>query len=355
MLTQLAIGSTMLLAVALVAFQYPFEQAMQSLGGGLLPIAWAPLLASAVACLATYQLVAAWLLRTAAYRDVARMRIVFAITMAFTQISIPLLGGSQLLGLPAGQAAGFGAGAIFGAYRAQQMRRPIENASIALVRRLAWQFRRFAIFGIPAAVVSNIAIHVPALVLAFCYGLEIAGVFALAQRVFTTPLTLLTNSFSRVFLAEAARVRTTGEFVGLFRTTITSGVLLAAVPVVGVAVLAPWCFGTVFGPEWTAAGWVCTLIAPMVLALAVAQIIRPVFDLVGRQDQRLLHEVLCALLIVVGMLAAWLLGWSPQWAIAAGSVAGMFGYTVLIALARQSLVMHLPADASPLRETKQAA
>ncbi len=354
-LAQLAIASTCILAGMLLMLAWVWEQSQILLGGVSLPELWAPLLAVGVVCVAIYQLVAAWQLRTNAYHDLAGMRVVFAFTMAATQLAIPMVGGSRMLGLPAGQAVGFAAGALFGAWRIGHRSPTLEWRLLVQGRRTAWHYRQFAVFGMPAALLSQLGIHAPTLILAVCYDLEVAGMFALAQRVFITPLTLLTNSFSRVFFAEATRQPNEEAFQDLFRTTLRNGVLLASLPVTLIALFSPSWFGFLFGSEWASAGWTCTLLAPMVAALAISQIVTPVFDLTGRQRQRLSLEALCTSLIAGGLVAAALAGWPSFWAIGLGAAGGTLGYTLLVLVARRYAAQFGYGPAASTHKSRLAA
>ncbi len=345
-ITQLATVAMLSLSLLLVAAAPPIEQAGADFFGVRLPSLWSVVLASGVVCLTAYQLAAAWLLREARYRDLATMRVVFAVSMATTQLAIPTLGGSILLGLPAGQAVGFAMGTLYGALRMRPRAPRLLGLSTTVCRRFVWRYRQFAMFGVPAALVSNMGIHSPALILAGCYGWEVAGLFAFAQRVFTTPLTLLTHSFSRVFLAEATRKKSPDELASLFRSTLRGGAMLAAMPIATAALVAPWCFGLVFGNDWAPAGWICTVLAPMALAMSLAQIVSPVYDLVGRQDRRLIRELACTAMCAGGMIAAWLAGWSALAAICMASVGGTIGYVLLVAIAAHCIQQSCSPSAS---------
>lgn len=288
------------------------------------------LTANGVLCGGLYQIVAGLLLSERRYSDLAWMRVVFAVGSTLIHVFLPLSGASLILGLPAGQAAGFAMGAIFGCWRLPESRDFVRGFSRRAYLKLARQYRRFAQFGVPAAVTSNLGMHLPALLMALLYGLEAAGMYALAQRVFLSPLTLLTSAFSRVYLTEAGKLNDQCGLYPLFRSTITSAALLAAAPVTCVAMVAPWAFGWVFGPSWLETGWVCTLLAPMVLALALAYVVSPTFDVAQRQDQRLVRELLCTALLASGVIVTYLAGGSFFTAVAACSAGGTLGYSSLI-------------------------
>ncbi|WP_425398227.1 lipopolysaccharide biosynthesis protein [Aeoliella sp.] len=342
-LASLALVATMGMAIVGLLLAELVSAALGRWGIGVGDAVLLPLVAVGVLCFSLYQIVAGLLLGDGMYRELARMRVVYALISAAAHLAIPFAIGSTKLGLPAGQAIGFAAAAIYGCFQLRQqgvVRLPIATRTF---KRFAVRYQKFAVFGVPAAVVANLGLHAPALLLALLFGLEAAGVFALAQRVFTTPLTLVTNSFSRTFLAEARESRQSGRLEELFRSAIKGACLLTAPPIALVAVVAPWAFGPVFGADWTAAGWVFALLAPMVLAYVLAQVVGPTFDITGQQAVRLRQETLCTLLVCLGITGAFLMGLPYLVSIAGGAVGGTLGYALLVA----SAARYARQEASP--------
>lgn len=354
--TALAGLTTTLLAACVLLLLSPAISALfDALAGEQVPRLIAPLLAVAIVCVSLYQIVAGWLLRENQYQALAVMRVVLAMATALTQIAVPLAGGSLLLGLAVGQVVGFASGACYGALSSWGLWPPVRFGTWRQAWVQARLHRRFAVFGVPAAMTTNLVIQGPALLLAVLYGVEVAGVYALAQRVFTTPLSMLTNSFSRVYFSEAAATNDAEALRRLFRYTATRVFAIAVGPVALVACLAPWTFGMLFGSHWAAAGTVCALLAPLALAMTVASVVAPTFDVLGRQDQRLVREVLCGLLLVGGLSLAWAAGASAAVAIAALSMAGTLGYVMSLALAWRCVARDTAAHESPVWELRPAA
>lgn len=346
-------AAALLSAAALLAFAQYLNVGLRAITHRDVPELLAPLLAIAVACIASYHITAAWLLRIGAYRDLAAMRAVCAASTVAMQIAIPLLGGSVLLGLASGQAVGFAAGTIYGGCRTWKTWPAMRLDRTKRIWQRVRLHRRFAYYGVPAALVANLSNHGPVVLLAALYGVEVAGVFALAQRVFTTPLTLLNNAFSRVYFVEATKATGKDDLRRLFRFTVTRVTAFAACPVLTVAFFAPLTFGWLFGADWAAAGTISSLLAPLVLALTLSHVVGPTFDVLGKQAARLRGESIVTLLIAGGMSIAWIAGASAYVAIAAGSVGGACGYLLLLHGAHSSVQQAEWPRATP--ETKMAA
>ncbi len=347
--------TTMLGALVLALFSPQLAFLLSLITGSDSPELLVPLLIAAVVCVSLYQITVAWLLRKEQYRDMAAMRFVFAAAMAVTQVAIPLLGGSVLLGLAAGQVVGFGTGTLYGCWRSRRSWPPIRLSHWQAVVSQAQVHQRFALFGVPSALASNWAVHGPVVLLAVLFGVEVAGIFALAQRLFTTPLSLLNSAFSRIFYAEAARTSSSDELAALFRYTLSRVFLLAVLPIAAVACLAPGWFGPLFGAEWAGAGVVCTMLAPMALSMTLAFVVAPTFDVLHRQDQRLWRELLCAALIAGGMVAVWSLGGSANWAIGMASVGGTIGYLLIVAMAKRCISQQAADESDQELPTRVAA
>lgn len=329
----LACLSTVVATLLLALLCGVLHPALAAAASRELPPLLAPLLAVAVASLAVYQITTSWLLRLGFYRDLATMRVVYAAASVALQVLIPLAGGAVLLGLAAGQSIGFAAGALYGCIRTRNTWPAVRLDRVKRVWHRVSLHRRFAYYGVPAALAGNLSVHGPVVLLAALYGVEAAGIYALAQRVFTTPLTLLTNAFSRVYYVEATQCANRDALQNLFRFTFSRVLAFAAIPVFFVACIAPWTFGWLFGAEWHSAGVVCALLAPAVLAMTLAYVIGPTFDVLDKQVYKLGGEIAVAVAIALGMTAAWLAGASVYTAIGLAAAGGTAGYCLQLLIA----------------------
>jgi O-antigen/teichoic acid export membrane protein len=111
------------------------------------------------------------------------------------------------------------------------------------------------------------AMSAPAILLAFYYGTEEVGLFALAQRITSIPAVLISNSVSQVYFSNACElIHTDPRELGRLYTR-TTLLLFGVSLLVGCGLLlAPWIVPTLFGRQWQSSGIMCQYMAPMLLS-----------------------------------------------------------------------------------------
>ena len=155
--------------------------------------------------------------------------------------------------------------------------------------RAAARFAKLPTLGVGAALLSNAGRFAPALLVAVLYGAQVAGWFALAQRILAAPVYVSSNAVARVYLSEAprrARAEGTGIYK-LFKTT-TWRLLAFGVLALGLLIIAgPQLFGLIFGPVWTEAGRYAQFLALVTLGQLVVGPISQTLTVLERQDLQL--------------------------------------------------------------------
>jgi O-antigen/teichoic acid export membrane protein len=146
-------------------------------------------------------------------------------------------------------------------------RRPSVAQACAVARRHAG-FPRYMIPGQLANVASS---QMPVLLLTLFYGPAIAGFYSLAERVLVLPLSIIGTAIGDVYRQRAAEeYQATGQCRELYLRTARRLALTAALPLLCVALLAPWLFGLVFGASWREAGHITSLLCAMVFCQVVS-------------------------------------------------------------------------------------
>jgi O-antigen/teichoic acid export membrane protein len=186
----------------------------------------------------------------------------------------------------------------------------------------------------------------PALFVAALYGAEVAGWFALAQRILATPV-VLGNAVARVYLSEAPR-RASAEGAGvypLFKAA-TWRLLVFGVLALGLVVVAgPQLFGLVFGSVWTEAGRFAQFLAFVTLGQLVAGPISQTLTVLERQDLQLACDGLRFAVLLLIFFAAHQLAWPPLLTVAVLSIGMTFCHLLLFVLTRRVLLTHRRARA----------
>lgn len=123
------------------------------------------------------------------------------------------------------------------------------------VRKVAGEYKDFAIKRTPQIILNASTQGVPVILLAFFFGPGAAGQYALGLMVMGLPLRLIGESVSSVLYPRLNAAVLSGADVR--RMIVRTSVGLAAVGVVPfglIMLLGPWLFALIFGAEWGLAG-----------------------------------------------------------------------------------------------------
>lgn len=278
---------------------------------------------------AGYEAYSFWIVRYQKYKQLALVRFSYSIGTIATQITAGVLGAGGL-GLILGPMVGYGLGFLF--LVILFFRHPGFASSVSPSEMLsaASRFRKFAIFGAPAALLVKGNSHMPTLLMASLYSLEVAGLCALAQRVVTNPLSALAQPVSRVFFSRAAelhRLRLPG-LRNLFIRTISRVLKLGFLPLVTGMACAPTVFAIVFGERWREAGIFCSIMAPLIFTQLLATILTASLDVLEKQKYQLALVLGGTVLSGAAIFVSWNLNFSARWMMIALSAASVVGYLI---------------------------
>jgi O-antigen/teichoic acid export membrane protein len=218
------------------------------------------------------------------------------------------------------------------------------------LRERARRFWKYPVLLGPSALIDAAATALPVPILASCYGLEVAGKFALVQRLVMLPAALIGSSVGDVFHAHAAEIagRRSDSVGGFLAATAMRLLLLALVVYIPIALVAPFTARWIFGPKWADVGAMIAVLAPLCIAQTVVNPISRGLLLSGREERKLLADVTC---VVLPLSTLYLARNQPAlvaiaW-FSAASVIAYFIYYLVILKALQKGPGHLvaPVDA----------
>lgn len=295
---------------------------------GLAPYLW--LVPVSILGAGLYQVFTCWAIRKGGYGRIARTKMTQSVTQLAVQVTLGALVRGPL-GLLVGDAAGRSNGTrTLAMLDGRRTWDGLGRVRPAGMWRAAVRFRRFPVIASGTAVMNTFNLRIPALLLAIAFGPATAGCFALAQRVFALPSTIVGESVAQVYFGEfAERARRDPDgLMGLFRGTVRRMFLLG-LPLTATAMAAGWfLFPVVFGAAWREAGVYVAAIAPMALAQFTAACADSSLVVLERQDLALVREVARTGLLLSGILVAHLLRWPPRAAVFLFGATGTLAYTL---------------------------
>ncbi len=204
----------------------------------------------------TYQILSYWAVRKRDFPKIARTRISRGVGRAAIQVGVGFAS-SGPLGLLLGQLVGETVGsASFGQSVWKKDRASLKAVNLREIHRAGSRYKRFPLFSGLGGLLDALGQHIPQILFAAFYGAQVAGWFALGQRVIAAPLNIVVDSVSQVYFGEAAKLpRDEPKAMRRLFLKLTGRLaLIGGMPVVMICTLAPWFFTLVFGLEWQTAG-----------------------------------------------------------------------------------------------------
>ena len=287
-----------------------------------------------------------WAIRRQKFGQITRRQISRSVGQVIIQIGCGYLALGPF-GLVVGQIVGQSAGTTTLALAFHRIEGKLwRTVRLREMARAAARYGNLPTFGVGATLLSNAGRFAPALFVAALYGAEVAGWFALAQRILAAPL-YLSHAVAGVYLSEAprrARVEVSGLYT-LFKTTAWRLLAFGVLSLGLVVVAGPQLFGLVFGPIWTEAGRFAQFLALMTLGQLVVGPISQTLTVFERQDLQLACDALRFAVLLLVFFAAHHLTWSPLLTIAILSIVMTLCHILLLAVTRFVLLTHLRARA----------
>lgn len=253
--------------------------------------AWAHLIPVMVLFQSMYQTLSYWLLRKQAFRHLAASRIFRATVMAVCNVSMGLFSvrGGLIVSSVLGQVF---ATAILLVRLARSDREDFRKVTRSAIWVEARRHRRFALFALPADLMSTVAQQFPVMLLP----VESAGSFAFVQNVVNAPVNFVAGAVLDAFKEKAARdFRERGEFRAVFRTLLKTLSLMAAPGGAVLALFGPALFTIVFGAPWREAGEMARILSIVVVFKLVASPLSYSYYIVERQFEDFILHIYVAL------------------------------------------------------------
>ncbi len=172
-------------------------------------------------------------------------------------------------------------------------RRTIRPYRPAVYRAALRRNKRYPAIVLPSSLVDALAMALPLPIVSSLFGSDAAGRFFLVMQVAGWPANLAGASAGDVFhegLSATARL----EPLRVPSVLWTSARHLAGIGLVvyvPLALLSPFVFGAVFGPQWAQAGILVALLAPYLLALLIVSPLSRLLLVVNRQEWKLIVDV----------------------------------------------------------------
>lgn len=296
-----------------------------------------------------------WLIRREAFRPIAIVGAVQAVTQALAYILVGLVLPSStglFIALTIGNVVGIVAVVI-------AVRACAAPPTIAVTRTAlgsSWgRFNRFAIISTPASLLNTVAVELPFLVLARVLTEATFGVLAVARRLTQAPISLLAQAVGQVFFGSSARSKRDQSRV-VTRNLVALVTAMTAVSVVALAIyvfVVPPVLDVVFDEGWEQTGRFVQILSFVFLAQGIASATSTVVDVAQKQELQLLRD---GVRLVSTGIAAYFVVQMTNTAVAAVVGFGIVGVANAVFAVVISFVAARHVDASgSLSDTREPA
>jgi O-antigen/teichoic acid export membrane protein len=276
-----------------------------------------------------YQSLAYWATRKRLYRPISVTRMNQSIASLGTQIllyRLPPPGLGLMLAYIVGQA--FGVRPLFLAFRDSSPK--VALPSVARLASLARKYFKLSAYGSATAVAMSVGSSLPSLLLAKAYGLEAAGIYLMASRVFALPAQMVGAAVSQVFMGETSqRLREDPRSVPNYFHSVHRNLRWIGGGVLVLGAISPWILPWILGAKWPAVGTVAAILAPMA-AMEIS--VSPLYNITvigNRPKLQLLTGILPMGLSIVGLGVPIFLGFSYKSALIGYTLSRCLGFGLI--------------------------
>lgn len=148
----------------------------------------------------------------------------------------------------------------------------------------AYRYRRFPMFSIWSALLNTSGRMLPIFAFVTLFGVSKAGLYALADRVVSAPVSMLSNAVAGVFLGASAKALHNNSIGKLVVKTHNQLCNLALAPFLTLGITAPSLFGLIFGNQWSDAGVIVSWLTVYLYFSFVAAPMTILFQTLEKQD-----------------------------------------------------------------------
>lgn len=276
--------NTVLVGILTVLLRQPISNALgvPQLG----PYLW--MLPLGVLAGGVYNVFNYWAVRTKCFSTIAGTRIVQSLSMLGIQLAAFELGGVALV---FGQFVGQGAGTIKLALNAFATDL-FKKVTLSGVKNAAKRYKQLPIFSTWEALANTAGTQLPPLLFSMVFGPASAGLYSLANRVLTLPMSLIGGAVGQVFFSNAAEAHRNGQLASLVVQLHSKLAHIGLPPALILMLLGPDIFSYAFGEGWREAGEFARWMAPWLYLVFVTSPLSTLFAVVEKLKQNFVFQVL---------------------------------------------------------------
>lgn len=164
------------------------------------------------------------------------------------------------------------------------------------------RYKRFPIYSLPADAINTATAQLPLIVIAYRFGLDVAGFFSLTLRVLGAPIGLVGKAILDVFKRYAAQqYLTQGNCKKLYEVTFLGLAAASVVFVVTTCFVGETIFQVAFGDDWRMSGTMAIWLIPMFAMRFMASPLSYMVYIVEKQHVDLMWQLGLAIVTLMSL------------------------------------------------------
>lgn len=248
-----------------------------------------------------YEALNNWAVRTKSFKLITRTKISQGVSSSTLKIGLGFLGIAPLglfIGHIAQEAAGIGSlfSRLIKVY-------PFffRSFSWSEIKQAANRYKKFPLVQSWSQLLLALGAQLPVLLLGAFYGVEVVGVFGLAQNMINMPMDLIGQSVAQVYYAEISKYgKSNPEKIYRLSISIIKKLLwVGLLPVAVLILFGPWLFKLVFGPEWVDAGVYARFLSVLILTRFISSPLANIFNVYEKQSLQLILNIIRVFVVLI--------------------------------------------------------
>ncbi|MBI9054675.1 MAG: oligosaccharide flippase family protein [Bacteroidales bacterium] len=201
---------------------------------------------------------------------------------------------------------------------------------------VAKKYKNFPIYQSWSQLLLGFGTHLPVIMIASIYGIQVVGLYGLAHSMVNMPMSILGQAVSKVYYAEISRYgKNNPEAIYKLTISIMKKLFYFAIPPIIVLILwGPWLFSFIFGESWFDAGLYAKALSFIILFRLVSSPIMHCLNVLEKQKVQLIFNIVRVFLVFLLFFISMKLGINSTSAIWLYSVAmsGFFFFIMIYIL-----------------------
>jgi lipopolysaccharide exporter len=263
-----------------------------------------------------------WFGRTKDFRLVAIARVGQSVGLIGGQLSLWSAGAGGGIALIGGWLIGqcVWAGVLLGCLAARDGRFIRSEFRMPSIPKLAAKYKAFPIYRTPYSFIANGTSQLIFVIFRIFCGLNVVGIYLMANRAIYVPVALFGASMGQVFYQKAATEIKSSRLEPFVNQLIRSQIALSAPVLIFFAFEAPLVFDTLLGARWKTAGSFAAWLAFAGFLYLVNSWLARLYDVCGHQRLALVLQLSAGAASLGALTVALYLGHGAIWGIAAFTI-----------------------------------